>query len=67
MNTPGAKDFALNPADHGVPTREELRKLRIWDMHYHGQPVSSGIQAARLAGTAAGSVVLTGHGSSVMD
>ena len=28
--------FALNPADYGLPTREELRRLRIWDMHYHG-------------------------------
>ena len=36
MNAPGASDFALNPADYGLPTREELRKLRIWDMHYHG-------------------------------
>jgi predicted TIM-barrel fold metal-dependent hydrolase len=29
-------EFALNPADYGLPTREELRKLRIWDDHYHG-------------------------------
>ena len=36
MNTPGTIEFALNPADYGIPTREELRKLRIWDMHYHG-------------------------------
>src|SRR5262245_3468389 len=36
MNTPGTNAFALNPADYGLPTREELRKLRIWDMHYHG-------------------------------
>ena len=28
--------FALNPADYGVPTREELLQMRIWDMHYHG-------------------------------
>src|SRR6516162_7381451 len=35
-NTPDPKAFALNPADYGLPTREELRKLRIWDMHYHG-------------------------------
>lgn len=28
--------FALNPADYGLPTREELQSLRIWDMHYHG-------------------------------
>ena len=36
MKTSGSKEFALNPADYGIPTREELRKLRIWDMHYHG-------------------------------
>jgi len=36
MNTPGAKEFALNSADYGIPTREELRGLRIWDIHYHG-------------------------------
>lgn len=28
--------FALNPADYGLPTRDELVKLRIWDIHYHG-------------------------------
>jgi hypothetical protein len=36
MNTHRTNDFALNPADYGLPTREELRKLRIWDIHYHG-------------------------------
>ena len=36
MNTPRTNEFALNPADYGVPTRKELRKLRIWDIHYHG-------------------------------
>jgi predicted TIM-barrel fold metal-dependent hydrolase len=29
-------DFALNPADYGLPTRDDLVKLRIWDIHYHG-------------------------------
>jgi predicted TIM-barrel fold metal-dependent hydrolase len=29
-------EFALNPADYGLPTRDELVKLRIWDIHYHG-------------------------------
>jgi predicted TIM-barrel fold metal-dependent hydrolase len=28
--------FALNPADYGLPTRDDLVKLRIWDIHYHG-------------------------------
>lgn len=36
MNADGANSFALNPTDYGLPTREELRKLRIWDIHYHG-------------------------------
>lgn len=36
MATPAASAFALNPADYGIPTQEELRKLRIWDIHYHG-------------------------------
>src|SRR5262245_26780027 len=36
MGTPSTNTFALNPADYGLPTREELRQLRIWDMHYHG-------------------------------
>jgi len=29
-------EFALNPADYGLPARDELVKLRIWDIHYHG-------------------------------
>lgn len=32
----GPNEFALNPADYGVPDRDALRKLRIWDLHYHG-------------------------------
>jgi uncharacterized protein len=31
-----ATEFALNMADYGLPTREELQALRIWDLHYHG-------------------------------
>ncbi|MDO8540509.1 MAG: amidohydrolase family protein [Opitutaceae bacterium] len=30
------QEFALNPADFGLPTREQLRAFRIWDLHYHG-------------------------------
>ena len=30
------RDFALNPADYGLPTREELVSYRIWDSHFHG-------------------------------
>jgi len=36
MNSTGAREFALNPAAYGLPTRDDLVKLRIWDMHYHG-------------------------------
>src|SRR5229473_7570235 len=36
MSTPRTNEFVLNPAAYGLPTREELRKLRIWDIHYHG-------------------------------
>jgi hypothetical protein len=32
----GAREFALNPAAYGLPTRDDLVKLRIWDIHYHG-------------------------------
>ena len=30
------REFALDPAAYGLPTRDDLVKLRIWDMHYHG-------------------------------
>jgi predicted TIM-barrel fold metal-dependent hydrolase len=30
------REFTLDPAAYGLPTREELVQLRIWDMHYHG-------------------------------
>src|SRR5258705_3917185 len=36
MNLPGARDFVLNAAAYGLPTRDDLVKLRIWDLHYHG-------------------------------
>jgi predicted TIM-barrel fold metal-dependent hydrolase len=29
-------ELVFNPSDYGIPTQNELRKLRIWDMHYHG-------------------------------
>ena len=28
--------FTLNPKSYGLPNREELIDLRIWDSHYHG-------------------------------
>jgi len=31
-----ATDFAFDPALYGLPTRAQLRALRIWDLHYHG-------------------------------
>jgi predicted TIM-barrel fold metal-dependent hydrolase len=36
MNPPATHEFALNPANYGLPTRDDLVKLRIWDIHYHG-------------------------------
>ena len=36
MNAANPREFALNPAAYGLPTRDDLVKLRIWDMHYHG-------------------------------
>jgi len=29
-------EFHLNPADYGLPTRDELVSYRIWDSHFHG-------------------------------
>jgi uncharacterized protein len=31
-----AHEFALNAADYGLPTRDDLVAMRIWDIHYHG-------------------------------
>lgn len=31
-----AREFALDPASYGLPTREQFQALRIWDLHYHG-------------------------------
>ena len=36
MSPSGPREFTLNPAAYGLPTRDDLVKLRIWDMHYHG-------------------------------
>ena len=36
MPAPTNHSFALNPAAYGLPTRDDLVKLRIWDLHYHG-------------------------------
>jgi predicted TIM-barrel fold metal-dependent hydrolase len=36
MTQPNATTFVLDPAAYGLPTRDELVKLRIWDIHYHG-------------------------------
>ena len=33
---PAPTQFTLNPAAYGLPTRDDLVKLRIWDLHYHG-------------------------------
>jgi predicted TIM-barrel fold metal-dependent hydrolase len=36
MNPSAAREFTLDPAAYGLPTRQDLVKLRIWDIHYHG-------------------------------
>ena len=36
MNAPASSQLSLDPAAYGRPTRDDLVKLRIWDMHYHG-------------------------------
>jgi predicted TIM-barrel fold metal-dependent hydrolase len=36
MPPSGPREFALDPAAYGLPTRDDLVKLRIWDIHYHG-------------------------------
>lgn len=36
LDIPGTREVAIHPADYGLPTRDELVSLRIWDMHYHG-------------------------------
>ncbi len=36
MDSSAPREFVLNPAAYGLPTRDDLVKLRIWDMHYHG-------------------------------
>ena len=30
------QEFALNPADYGLPNQQQLKDLRIWSDHYHG-------------------------------
>lgn len=41
---PESQRFSLNLADYGLPTREDLVKLRIWDIHYHGFASPDGIR-----------------------
>jgi predicted TIM-barrel fold metal-dependent hydrolase len=36
MNLSSPREFALDPAAYGLPSRDDLVKLRIWDIHYHG-------------------------------
>ena len=35
------REFFLNPADYGLPTRDELVAYRIWDTHFHGFNVTA--------------------------
>ena len=34
--SPDPRQFTLNPAQYGLPTRADLVAMRIWDIHYHG-------------------------------
>ena len=34
--SPDPRQFTLNPAHYGLPTRADLVAMRIWDIHYHG-------------------------------
>jgi len=34
--SPDPRQFTLNPAHYGLPTRDDLVAMRIWDIHYHG-------------------------------
>ena len=36
MKPIATREFVLDPATYGLPSRDDLVKLRIWDMHYHG-------------------------------
>ena len=30
------REFVLDPAEYGIPNRQQLADYRIWDTHYHG-------------------------------
>jgi predicted TIM-barrel fold metal-dependent hydrolase len=34
--SPDPRQFTLDPAHYGLPTRDDLIAMRIWDIHYHG-------------------------------
>ena len=38
------REFFINPADYGLPTRDELVAYRIWDNHFHGFASKSPIE-----------------------
>src|SRR2546422_4993964 len=38
------REFYINPADYGLPTRDELVAYRIWDNHFHGFASQSPIE-----------------------
>lgn len=37
-------EFFINPADYGIPTRDELVAYRIWDNHFHGFAATNPIE-----------------------
>src|SRR5260370_35874729 len=38
------REFFINPAEYGLPTRDELVACRIWDNHFHGVAAKSPIE-----------------------
>ena len=38
------RELFVNPADYGLPTREELVAYRIWDNHFHGFAAANPIE-----------------------
>ena len=56
--SPDPRQFTLNPASYGLPTREDLVAMRIWDIHYHG------LEGGNLAGTRRRSSTSSEWGSS---
>jgi len=44
MNRMNPREFFINPANYGLPTRDELVAYRIWDNRFHGFASKSTIE-----------------------